>query len=387
MTIGSLLAVGGHTATAATPHTLAVSTDELNFGQQTLGVGGTLTFTLSNNGGSSDSINLASATYTGPGAANYIVVGSSGCPGGPGPRIVLASGQSCPIDVSFFPSALRQFPAAVTMQGSADTSGVSVNLTGEGSIGYYQVDTQGAVATAGDAANFGGMRGKSLNGPIVAITPTGDNAGYWLVGSDGGVYSFGDARFWGSAGNLALNKPIVGMAATGGSDGYWLVASDGGVFSYGDAQFWGSAGSMHLNAPIVGMVGGYGGYWLVASDGGVFAYGDAAFHGSAGGMHLNAPIVGMAPTPDAGGYWLVASDGGVFAYGDARFYGSTGALHLAAPVVGIAAMPTGGGYWISAADGGLFAYGDGPFYGSSVGSGIGDVVGVAEDGGASAVLL
>ena len=78
MTIGSLLAVGGHTATAATPHTLAVSTDTLNFGQQTLGVFGTLTLTLRTTAPRVIPSISASATYTGPGAANYFVLGSSG---------------------------------------------------------------------------------------------------------------------------------------------------------------------------------------------------------------------------------------------------------------------------------------------------------------------
>jgi hypothetical protein len=136
-TIASLLAVGVHAATAAgAPHTLGVSTDELNFGQRTLGVdGGSLTFTLSNNGTSTDSIDLDSGTFTGPGDADYFLLSSPGCPGGGGPRIVLASGQSCLIDVSFFPTALGPLPATVTIQGSADTSGVSVNLMATHSSG------------------------------------------------------------------------------------------------------------------------------------------------------------------------------------------------------------------------------------------------------------
>lgn len=157
MTICSLLAVGARAATAAdAPHTLSVSTNELDFGQQTLGVdSGSLTFTLTNNGTSTDSIDLATSTSTGPGANNYFFLASPGCAGGGGPRITLLSGASCLIDVSFFPTALAQFPTTVIIQGSTDTSGVSLNLSGEGSIGYYQVDAQGAVATAGNAANFG----------------------------------------------------------------------------------------------------------------------------------------------------------------------------------------------------------------------------------------
>jgi hypothetical protein len=126
-----------------------------------------------------------------------------------------------------------------------------------------------------------------------------------------------------------------------------------------------------------------GGYWLVATDGGIFDYGDAPFYGSTGSIHLNKPIVGMAPTPDGRGYWLVASDEGIFSYGDAQFYGSTGAIHPSQPIVAMAAMPTGGGYWFSAADGGLFNYRDAPVDGSGVGTGLGQVVDMASDGGAT----
>ena len=194
----------------------------------------------------------------------------------------------------------------------ARDSGVSVALSGSGTIGYYQVSSKGAVAHFGDAGFFGDLSGTALNKPIVGIAQTGDNGGYWLAASDGGIFNYGDAGFFGSAGGIMLNKPIVGIAPTADGGGYWLVATDGGIFNYGDAPFYGSTGSLHLNQPIVGMAATAdgGGHWLVASDGGIFSYGDAQFYGSTGSLHLNKPIVGMAATPDGGGYWLVASDGG-----------------------------------------------------------------------------
>ncbi len=356
----------------------------LNFGETTLGTyAGPDTFSLQNDGSSTDTVDLSSGdlSISGPGANDYVVAPSSDCPGDGVNTIVLAAGASCTMNVYFFPGALGDRSATMTIRGSAGT-GWSGSLSGTGTIGYYQVDSSGNVATAGDAGYYGDAGSMPLNKPIVGMAATGDDGGYWLVASDGGIFNYGDANFYGSTGAIQLNKPIVGMAGTPDAAGYWLVASDGGIFSYGDAQFYGSTGAMQLNKPIVGMAAtpdGQG-YWLVASDGGIFSYGDAQFYGSTGAMQLNKPIVGMASTPDGNGYWLVATDGGVFSYGDAQFYGSTGAIHLAQPIVAMAAMPTGGGYWFSAADGGLFNYGDAPFLGSGVGIGLGTVVDMASDG-------
>jgi len=356
----------------------------LSFGDTTLGTyAGPDTFALFNEGSSTDTIDLTTGmSFSGPGADDYLVTPSPGCTGDGVNTVILAPSSGCTMDVSFFPGSLGNRSGTVTIQGSMGAAW-SVSLSGAGTIGYYQVDSSGNVAYAGDAAYFGDAGSTHLNKPIVGMAATGDDGGYWLVASDGGIFNYGDANFYGSTGGINLNKPIVGMAGTLDAGGYWLVATDGGIFSYGDAPFYGSTGSIHLNKPIVGMAptpDGRG-YWLVASDGGIFSYGDAQFYGSTGSIHLNKPIVGMAPTPDGRGYWLVASDGGIFSYGDAQFYGSTGAIHLAQPIVAMAAMPTGGGYWFSAADGGLFNYGDAPFLGSGVGTGLGAVVDMASDGG------
>ncbi len=365
------------------PSELEASVDVLGMGAPPLGTyNGPVTFTLTNHGTSTDTIDVAGddVSYSGVGADDYLVVPGADCPGNGVTTAVLAPSAYCTMDVYFYPGALGSRLATLSIEGSADTTPTTVQLDGTGAIGYYQVDKYGDVAYAGDAPYFGGTGSLQLNAPIVAITPTGDNGGYWLVASDGGVFSYGDAAFYGSAGGIVLNKPIVGMSRA--MNGYWLVASDGGIFAYGDAGFYGSAGGIHLDQPIVGMASTPNdkGYWLVASDGGVFAYGDAGFYGSAGGIHLNQPIVGMAATPDGRGYWLVAADGGVFSYGDAGFYGSAGSIHLDQPIVSMAAMPDGGGYWFSAVDGGLFNYGTAPFYGSGVGLGMGPVVDMATNG-------
>jgi hypothetical protein len=367
------------------PSELSASPASVSFNATTLGTyTGPDSFTVTNNGTTTDSIDVAGAglNVTGVGADDYLVVPEDSCPGNGTTTVILAPSATCTMDVYFYPGALGSRPATITVIGSADTTAATVQVTGTGAIGYYQVDRYGDIAHAGDAGYYGDMGGFPLNKPIVAITPTGDDGGYWLVASDGGIFSFGDAQFYGSTGGFALNKPIVGMAATPDRKGYWLVASDGGIFAFGDAQFYGSTGSFPLNKPIVGMAvtPDGGGYWLVASDGGIFAFGDAQFYGSTGDMTLNKPIVGMAATPDGGGYWLVASDGGIFSVGDAQFYGSTGSLTLNQPIVAMAAMPDGNGYWFTAADGGLFNFGDAPFYGSGVGVGLGPVVDMATDG-------
>jgi hypothetical protein len=379
--------IGPTAAGAASPDVLQVSTQSLQFQDTTLGTYTTMgAFSgvyLLNNTQTPDTIDLTNdVTFSGSGANDYVITAGQCAPAGV-TTFVLTPGLFCYPDISFFPGALGDRPATMTIQGSADTNPVAVTLDGKGVIGYYQVDTHGNVAHAGDAGYFGDAGKLTLNHPIVGMAATGDDGGYWLVASDGGIFNYGGAGFFGSTGAIHLNKPIVGMEGTADAQGYWLVATDGGIFSYGDAQFYGSTGSVHLNKPIVGMAAtpdGLG-YWLVASDGGIFSYGDAQFYGSTGSIHLNKPVVGMAPTPDGKGYWLVASDGGIFSYGDAQFYGSTGSIHLSQPIVDMAAMPDGLGYWFTAADGGLFNYGDAPFLGSGVGTGLGQVVGMASDGG------
>jgi hypothetical protein len=312
---------------------LVASTSNLGFGEATLGTYvGPMSVVVSNRSTSVDEFNTNSDfVFSGIGANDYEAIPDDTCP---------TSVDTVRLnDVYFAPGTLGSRPATFSIDDTLN-SGVSVALSGTGGIGYYQVDSSGNVATAGDAGYFGDAGGAPLNKPIVGMAATGDNGGYWLVASDGGIFAYGDAGFYGSTGAIHLNKPIVGMAPTPDGNGYWLVASDGGIFSYGDAGFYGSTGA----------------------------------------IHLNKPIVGMAPTPDGNGYWLVASDGGIFAYGDAGFYGSAGSIRLTQPIVAMAAMPTGGGYWFSAADGGLFNYGDAPFYGSGVGTGLGTVVAMASDG-------
>ena len=232
------------------------------------------------------------------------------------------------------------------------------------SPGYWLIASDGGVY-AFSAANFGSMRGRALNRPIVGVAATSDGLGYRMAASDGGVFTFGHASFYGSMGGTRLNQPVVGIATDPETGGYWLVAADGGIFAF-NAPFYGSTGSIRLNQPIIGMAATPSGlgYWLVAADGGVFTFGDAKYFGSMGARRLNRPVVAVAADSLTGGYWLVAADGGIFSF-DASFYGSTGAIHLNKPIVGMASTSNGGGYWLVASDGGLFTFGDAPYLGST----------------------
>ena len=236
---------------------------------------------------------------------------------------------------------------------SASVVGMAATPTGKG---YWRVEADGSVLTAGDARYYGGANGVPHDA-IVAIAATRSGYGYWLTDRGGAVFNYGDAAFHGSMAGKHLNLPIVGMTATPDGGGYWLVATDGGIFSF-NAPFYGSTGAMHLNQPIVGMAAtpDGGGYWLVAGDGGIFSF-NAPFYGSTGGIHLNQPIVGMASAPNGGGYTMVASDGGLFRFGvNSPFYGSAVYACPGAPAVAVAMSPGARGYWIAFADARTYAF-------------------------------
>jgi hypothetical protein len=281
-------------------------------------------------------------------------------------------------------SPLPQF--LITLNGAGSPPEVDVKLTWTGSYsptcttgnqhassgqGYRLGARDGGVFSFGQAAFYGSMTGKHLNGPEVGIASTVDDGGYWLAAADGGVFAFGDANYYGGLGGGAhLNAPVVGIAATPTGKGYWLVTADGGVFAYGDAVFQGSLGARGNGSPIVGIAAtptGKG-YWLAAADGAVFAYGDASYHGSMHDKALKGPVTGIAGSHGGAGYVLVASDGGVFAFGDAPFKGSLSGKHIEGSAVGIQVTPSGDGYWLDATDGGVFAFGDAQFLGCMAGS-------------------
>ena len=108
--------------------------------------------------------------------------------------VSLSPNQSCTYFLVFAPGGLGDKSATIPFGDNVD-SGASLPVSGNGTIGYYQVGSTGKVANFGDAQSFGDPSGIPLNSPIVGMAQTGDNGGYWLVASDGGIFNYGDAQF------------------------------------------------------------------------------------------------------------------------------------------------------------------------------------------------
>ena len=359
----------------------------LNLGSTTLGtVAGPASFTLSNTSATTDTVNIDASVTTGNGANDFFGFPETSCPTDANGNIVLAAtggpNSTCTVDVLFAPSGLGTRNATLSLADS-QTSGATVNFTGVGTIGYYQVSSTGVVAPFGDAGFFGDLSGQPLNRPIVGIAQTGDDGGYWLAASDGGIFNYGDAPFLGSAGGLRLNKPIVGMSPTTDGAGYWLVATDGGIFSYGDAQFYGSTGSIHLNQPIVGHGPDARRRRVLAGRLRRRASSPTATPSSTarpGPSTSTSRSSGWPRRPTAAGTGWSPPTAGSSPTAMPSSTARPGRIHLNQPIVGMAAMPDGAGYWFTAADGGLFNYGSAPFFGAAAGQGIGTVVGMASSG-------
>ena len=276
------------------------------------------------------------------------------------------------------------YSVTVTYSGDSAHRGSSTTTDFVVLAGYWLVGEDGGVFSFSTSFHLStwsvGFRIK-IEGKVVAIAPTPDDAGYWLVTRQGQVIAFGDAVYHGDAlgagkaGHLA--GVIAGIAATADGGGYWLVTSQGAVVPFGDAKSYGdsfTAGEAgHLAGQIVGMAATRDGlgYWLVGSDGKVLPFGEARSYGDAYSTHkasrLAGPIVAMALTSDDHGYWLAGAEGGVFAFGDARFMGNPytvgAAGHLAGPVVGVASTNDGLGYWLTTKDGEVIPFGDAHKYG------------------------
>ena len=140
------------------------------------------TFWLNNDTGNTVTVNLltgpSSPSFSGPGADDYVInpLCRPACDGALPGTITMTPGYSALIGVVFFPDALGDGSATMTITAS-DGSQAQVNLSGTGSIGYYQVDEFGDVATYGDAAWYGDTGNDNLNSPIVGMAGTRDNGG------------------------------------------------------------------------------------------------------------------------------------------------------------------------------------------------------------------
>jgi hypothetical protein len=135
---GGVAGTGGAAGAAPRPAVLGISPTALDLGAPPLGTyNGPVTFTVTNGGTVTDTIDLDSSdlTFTGVGADDSYVFPASGCPGNGTTTVVLAPSASCTLDVEFFPGALGPRDATITLTGSADTTGTTEQVDGSGAIG------------------------------------------------------------------------------------------------------------------------------------------------------------------------------------------------------------------------------------------------------------
>jgi hypothetical protein len=293
--------------------------------------------------------------------------------GTPSVSISNLPGAGAAVEFGTFVASVATNGDGPTLVSSSTTSVCTVGSDGH-TVTFVYSGTCTLTALVGLGVNYGAATGSAQSISVVSAP-----RGYWLVGSDGGIFSFGAAQFHGSMGGKTLQRPVVGITPTSDRNGYWLVASDGGVFSFGDSAYYGSlpgiglhpagSGLPHsLDAPIVGIVPSstQRGYFMVAADGGVFAFGDARFAGSCPGIGgCVGSAVAVLPDHTGDGYWLVTNEGDVYAFGDAGYYGASAPFGV--PAVDAIATPDGHGYWILYANGAVLPFGDASPLGSPVG--------------------
>ncbi len=244
---------------------------------------------------------------------------------------------------------------------SAPTPGNELRALVPHKLGYWQVASDGAVFSYGDATYGGGANGVARAAIVSAAASS--SAGYWMTAVDGAIFSFGGAPYLGGASTIP-HRPIVGMAASPTTLGYWLTSDDGAIYAFGAVGYHGGANEVpHAPIAAIAATRSGGGYRLVATDGAIYAFGNASYRGGAN-VFPHRPITSMAASRAADGYWLVADDGAVFTFGDAPFLGGANAFPHA-PVVAIAGTDTGNGYWLMASDGAVYSFGDAPYRGGA----------------------
>jgi hypothetical protein len=191
----------------------------------------------------------------------------------------------------------------------------------------------------------------TTNGPIAALTATKSGAGYWQVATDGAVFSWGDAHYYGGVNNagprgttaLSAGDAVTAMARTASGNGYWILTKTGAVFTFGDAAYRGGVNNVNGGnalsagdaAVSIATTSTGNGYWILTKTGAVFTFGDAAYRGGInndnGVNALTIPGdsgVSLAASPTGNGYWAASALGGTFTFGP-QFYGTVG--HICAP--------------------------------------------------------
>ena len=267
-----VLGAGTATPASATPlPALSVTPTSLSFPETTLGDFTLLSFTVTNPDPMTTDV-IRGYVPSGTDPNDFGAAPAANCTTDAAGNIDLAPGaSSCSIVTVFTPGALGSRSATLTLIDNFN-SGAAVSVSGVGGIGYYQVDSAGTVAYAGDAELLRRHRRRR---------PSTSRSWAWRPRATAAA-----TGWWPPT---AASSPTATPAST---------APPGPSRSTSRSSAW--------RPPPDG-----GGYWLVASDGGIFTYGDAQLlRLRPAASHLNKPIVGMAATPDGNGYWLVASDGG-----------------------------------------------------------------------------
>ena len=245
-----------------------------------------------------------------PGDQRQLMMGAGYAPTSSGfgtsfAEIFIAACGASPTDEVF---TWAQAKAAIGIRSARPTEvGIASSPDGKG---YFVVNSAGEVSVSGDARRAGGLSGRHVPAPIVAIAVDDANGGYWLVCANGEVYPFGHAPFYGDLRHAHLAHPVVAIAVDRVTGGYWLATSNGAVFSF-HAHYHGGASTRELPQPIVAMIADptARGYWLVGADGRVYPFGKVRRWGAGTGKHFSAPIVAAATTWDGLGYWLAGRDG------------------------------------------------------------------------------
>ena len=137
--------------------TVSLSTQDLDFGLVSLGVGETDVITLTNTGSAVLQINSISD----PGAPFLLGFGARGATQCPTPPFSLVPSDSCQIEVAFAPPTPGTYSATFDIQSNAPSSPDSVSLRGSANSSPLAIPVLGGWATALMAALLGllGLRG------------------------------------------------------------------------------------------------------------------------------------------------------------------------------------------------------------------------------------
>ncbi len=119
-----------------------MSTTTLDFGPLTLGSYEVMTFTVTNTSASPDTISEITGDM-GPDPYDFYPSPETSCGANANGGFMLQPGASCAVDVYFTPGALGDRSTVLDIIDDVSSAEPSVDVSGVGTIGYYQVDSPG----------------------------------------------------------------------------------------------------------------------------------------------------------------------------------------------------------------------------------------------------